>query len=767
MKRLSCYILLSILSFFAYTQAQQAIGSWQSYLSYHNATMVEPAGNLIYAVGNGGLFSFDKDDESVRTYWKNNLLNDTDITHIRYHKATNTLLIVYSNFNIDILINDESVFNLSDYKDKNVAYSKKINNITLHDNNAYLSTAFGIIVIDLKRKEISNSYNLHVNVNDCAIYNNVLYAATSNGLYTGLLSDNLLDINNWKMVSDVVYSHLVNFNNALIGNVPQNGINLINTNDNTNRLLISGHYPFITLGDNKMLAYNSNSIAIFDSIEQFKYINIGFDINQLQLSGGTFWFAHTQKGLMAYKLNDTDNTFKVVVSSIVPNSPIRNLPHYIYINGDKILITCGAKHGEERKGTIMQFQNNEWTYFQEENIEQTTGVPYINISCIVQDPRDEKHHFASSFGEGLYEFHDGKFKKRYSMDNSPLESALPDDQAAHRYVKINGLNYDKNNNLWMLNATKNHPIHVLKSDNTWKSLSYSSLKNPINFKSSIFDRNGNFWAISSHAYDNGVFCLNYNGTIDNVADDKHKFIGSFTNQDGTLLTHKGMNCIVEDHDGTIWVGTGQGPIVLNNPTRFFMDGYNCTQIKVPRNDGTNLADFLLVNEQINDIAIDGGNRKWMGTESNGLYLVSPDGLETIHHFTEDNSPLPCNTITSIAIHPKTGVVYIGTLKGLVTYKSEATEGEDRFEEDNVYAYPNPVHPDYNGTIIVTGLMRDSDVKITNISGKLIYEGSSLGGQFSWDGRNMQGHKVVSGVYFVLAANKDGKEGIVTKILFVK
>ena len=229
----------------------------------------------------------------------------------------------------------------------------------------------------------------------------------------------------------------------------------------------------------------------------------------------------------------------------------------------------------------------------------------------------------------------------------------------------------------------------------------------------------------------------------------------------------GMNCMIEDHDGTSWIGTGAGPIVLTNPTRFFNDDFYCTQIKVPRNDGSNLADFLLANDQINAIAIDGGNRKWIGTETNGVYLLSSDGLETIEHFTEDNSPLPSNSITSIAIHPKSGKVYIGTLKGLVSYQGDATEGESSFEDDNVYAYPNPVHPGYTGVNTVTGWMTDSDEKITNISGHLIYEGSSIGGQFTWDGRNRQGNRVASGVYFVMAANKEGKEGIVTKILFVR
>ena len=283
----------------------------------------------------------------------------------------------------------------------------------------------------------------------------------------------------------------------------------------------------------------------------------------------------------------------------------------------------------------------------------------------------------------------------------------------------------------------------------------------------MFDRYGRLWSISSLEFDYGVFCLDYNGTIDNTTDDKHKFVSNFINQDGTQLSHKGMNCIVEDLNGVIWIGTAQGPIVLNNTSRFFESSYRCTQVKVPRNDGTNLADFLLANDNITSIAVDGGNRKWLGTAGNGVYLVSEDGLETIEHFTKENSPLPDNTITSLLVHPTSGLVYIGTDKGLVTYQGDATEGADSYEASEVYAYPNPVQSGYTGVITVTGLMRDSDVKIVNVAGELVFEGTSVGGQFTWNGCNRSGKRVPSGVYFVLASDQNAKEGVVTKIVMIR
>jgi hypothetical protein len=222
---------------------------------------------------------------------------------------------------------------------------------------------------------------------------------------------------------------------------------------------------------------------------------------------------------------------------------------------------------------------------------------------------------------------------------------------------------------------------------------------------------------------------------------------------------------MEDKDGNIWVGTNQGPVEFFNVSQIFDEvevlGH---QPVIPRNDGSNLADFLLSTEKINDIFIDGANQKWFATEKSGVFLISPDGLKEIHHFTEANSPLFSDNVVTLAVKDETGEVFFGTDKGIVSFKGQATEGGDDF--GNVYVYPNPVRENYEGDITVTGLASNVNVKITDISGNLVFETTALGGQAIWNGRNFYGERVHTGVYLIFCTNEDGSKTHITKLLFI-
>lgn len=657
--------------------AQKAIGQWTLHLSYHNPTRCEPAGSRLYVVANGGLYAYDKEDNSVQTYSKADVLNDTGISYIAYGKEQRTLLIVYENANIDLLTKDDETVNLPDYMNKELIGEKRVNHACFDRQYAYLSTSQGVLVVDLEKQEINNHYNLDRNILAAHVEQGRITVAANDGLYTGLLTDNLLDTGNWTKTSSDISGFL-----SLYQDVPMK---------------------------------------------------------------------------------------EEVPEGITPNSPLRNYPYYMCFADERLLIAGGGHIADRlyRPGTIMQLDDTRWTSFQEEGIYEKTGQPYRDINCVAQDPLDTEHHFAASAGEGIYEFRNGQMTNWYSMHNSPLTTALPGYELEANYVRINGLIYDSSHNLWMVNSETSQAVHVLKDNGEWVTMDCPELSEASNFGRTIFDRRGWLWATSSRIESGGLFCLDYNHTIDDRSDDHERFVTQFTDQDGTILDQRAVYCIAEDKEGAIWIGTNQGPLVLNNPSDFFSEDLRCTRIKINRDDGSGLADVLLDNETINAIAVDGANRKWIGTESNGIYLLSADGTETIQHFTPDNSPLPSASIQSIAIHPRNGEVYIGTSKGLASYQSDATEAEESFDKGNVRAYPNPVRPEYNGPITITGMEYDSDVKITDMAGHLVYQGRSLGGQFVWDGRNRQGRRVASGVYMVLAADKHGKEGVACKILVVR
>jgi Two component regulator propeller. len=314
-------------------------------------------------------------------------------------------------------------------------------------------------------------------------------------------------------------------------------------------------------------------------------------------------------------------------------------------------------------------------------------------------------------------------------------------------------------------------VKVYTKSGSWEKIVYPQISYmQTNPKSILIDRYSNKWIITlgrDEGYSNYIFVFNENGTISNTSDDKYKYQDTFINQNGNALSVVDINCIAEDNNGTIWVGTNIGPFYISNSSNIANQSGNIVFNKpmIERGSESSSVIGLLENVVVNSIAVDGANRKWIGTQNIGVFLLSADRKEVLASFNADNSPLPSNNIISLSVNPQSGDVYIGTDKGLMAYKSGVTQGSESFSD--VYVYPNPVHPDYSGLITVTGLMTNSRVKITDVKGNLIIEGKSSGGQFVWDGLNGKGRRVDTGIYLVFGSSEDGSEGVVTKIMFIK
>lgn len=770
-------ILTSLfLIFAALTTLHAAIGEWQVYNSYRYATSCRAVGDRLYVLSAGALYTYDKEDGEIRTYDHVNTLSDVRIAAIDYSSAIDALVIAYENANVDILYSDESVYNISDFKNKTLA-TKRINNIQVVDSLAYISTDFGIVTLNLKKREFSSTYTLNQDVVSTALYGGYLYACTNIGLYRGKLTDNLLDKKNWKQLfnnphgAPYAISALECFGDKLYCILPKLGFYSMDADGRLTLLLRNENgvgFSYLNIGE-RMLVGTPTKLYVYDSAGESTSFALDGSSLYVHEDGTDLWSCNGAKGVS--RMTVKGDKLETLTAAIQPESPIRNHCEYLAFSPNGQLLVAGGNLNyfdiTFYDGTAMTFDGDEWLNFEEEEVKSATGLNYQNITSLVEDPAEKGHYYASSFGYGLYEFRDGKFVKHYNHENSGLESVKSSGSYRERYVRVPRLKYDSNGNLWMTNTGTKDIIKVLKADGTWQPLHYDAIAKHPTMVEMLFDSRGWLWVTSLQA-DAGLFCAKMNGTPLDTSDDETKLITEvFRNQDGVSYDIYQLCALAEDRNGQMWIGTDKGLFVLQNPKKFFDTNVTFTQIKVPRNDGTGLADYLLSNIYIQAIAVDGANRKWIGTKDNGIYLISADGLETIHHFTTENSHLPSNSIVSIAIEGETGRVYIGTDKGLSSYMSDATEPSPILKESALHAYPNPVREDYTGNISVTGFTKDCNVKIVDSAGTLIYETTSTGGQITWNGCNMRGDRVSAGIYYVLAYDETGDEGATTKIMIIR
>ena len=665
---LSFIILISSLSAIA-----GGIGTWKSYLSYANIQWVEQGGNRLYVLASNALYTYNKADQSIQTYDRQNGLSSIDIRFIGWNEVAKRLVLVYEDNNIDLMDAKGNVTNVPDYYLKALISDKTVYSIDMNGAYCYLSTGFGLVKLNVGKAEISDSYNLSFPVNYSYIEGSYIYAASqSNGLYRAPLTANLLDKNNWTRV------------------------------------------------------------------------------------GG---YVERPKTMDANLLNQA--------KTLNPGGPKYNGFTYIqYLNNRLYSVPGMFKSGygdSNTPGAVQILHDGEWTNYQE-NLSLKTGYDYLDNNVLAVDPRNANHVFVGG-RTGLYEFLDGQLKAYYNKDNSLLQGAMDRGrELGNNYVLINGLCFDNKGDLWILNSQASREnLLRLSADGQMTSFSKPALmKDGVGgsvLTSMVFDNRNNLWFCNDHWGYPALFCYQ-------PATDKLLSFTRFVNEDGSsldLVPHS----VTPLSNGDVWVTTTIGPLLLSRSAIDNPETAVFTQVKVPRNDGTNLADYLLSGIDVTCMAIDGGGRKWFGTKANGVYLISADNMTQVKHILSSNSLLLSDNILSIAINNATGEVFFGTDKGLCSYMSDATTPSDRPGEDNTYAYPNPVKPGYTGPITIVGLSMDADVKIVTTNGVLVATGISNGGSFIWGGKDKFGKPVASGVYMVESADEDGNNGVVCKVAIVR
>ena len=538
-------------------------------------------------------------------------------------------------------------------------------------------------------------------------------------------------------------------------------------NSNIDLIDVKGNVTNISDLYNKMMTGDKTVSSIrIDGI--YAYLICGFGIVKVNMQRAEIADSYTPNhpdyptSLPAEDNSDYDQYIDLV-KTLSPGGPKTNYFGYLLFTNHQ-LYSCNGDYNNS--SPIQILKDNEWTIYQDEGISDVTGVSYQGTFCLDIDPADENHIFTGS-RNGLYEFRNGKFVKYYDTSNSPIE---PFDGVSKEYQLVTGTKFDQQGNLWILNSSAPNTALLKYANGAFTKLSHSelmklnrgSLQNRSNAEmcKMIIDSKGLMWFVNN----NWILPALYQYNIDT---DKIVAYESFVNQDGTNISNmNGVRCVEEDLNQNIWIGTNQGPFMLER-SEIEQGGSTFTQVKVPRNDGTNYADYLLSGIDILSIAIDKAGRKWFGTNNNGVYLISEDNMTQVQHFTTDNSKLLSNNVLSIAINNITGEVFFATDNGLCSYVSDATETNTEMTTDNVWAYPNPVEPGYTGNITITGLSLNADVKILTANGAIVNEGHSNGGTYVWDGCDQKGRRVASGIYMVATATSKGEKGTVCKIAIVR
>ena len=744
-------------------KGQITLGQWRTHLPYKYCNLVEATNDRVFCSATGGLFYYNLEDNSVEKISKIDGLSDNGVSAMRWSSELKTLILAYQNSNLDI-IKDGRITNLPDIMKKQIPGDKSINDIYFLGQSAYLSTGFGIVLLNLEKEEISETYYIGdygdaLKVNQVTTDDTFIYAATDQGIRRGLLNDPfLVDFNAWETITNIpnangAFNAIAFYKGALFASYadPAEEQDLVyyNTDGGWNA------YPYFT-GDRCFEIINQGDFLTLVDDAGVNVINDGWLVVQLLQSGkprsssmddnGDLWMADYGGGLIT---NQGGNKW-----SIIPNGPGSTSVFDMAASGNILYAVQGGVSGSWNNlytsATLETFKDEQWSEY--------TNLDARDLLSLAIDPADPGHVYAGSWGYGLLEFNNEQEDNRYTEGNSSLQSIIPGGD----FIRIGGIAFDYLGNLWMTNTGVAEPISVFKTDGTWKSFRVDNLISNYSALGNILvTQSGHQWAIIPRG--NGLFAMDNNQTIDDTSDDIYEKV-NVVDKYGKVITND-VRSFSEDRNGNLWLGTNQGILVIYSPYRLFTEGSVYAQeVLIPRGDGSGYADALLGTQIVTAIEVDGANRKWLGTSGGGVYLVSEDGLEQIHQFNTSNSPLLSNNITDISVDGISGEVFFGTGKGIISFKGDALEGSTIF--DKVVVYPNPVRETYEGPVAIKGLVERTNVKIVDMGGNLVHETESMGGQALWDGTNFRGERVATGVYMIYLSNDDGSLSHVTKLLFI-
>ena len=801
--------------------AQLATGTWKVYGAFGQPNKVLETPHFVYLLTQGSLHSYDKDNDESRTYMPGDDLSDHQIKDIFYNEQDRYLTVCYINGNIDLLYDDGHRVNLPDIRDANLTVSKVINDVKFDGDLIYVATSFGIVVFRESTADVKESGVYGVNISMIGLTPTHLLIYPTEGER----KHHLLSIEKTARLHSIVnYTSVGVLPDIFIEMTPvgdpvdENGVSHFLIRDGSPYLarinVRCGDAPLFEseFAANQVVScFRVGDAAYY--ISDGKIHEVGYpwydrevasvpellaqDLLVTATGMSSVWAAGFD-GLGHYSIDSAGGltvlrdkfrpsgltTFSDI-SCIFPSSDgrgfyISNLGISAHrpVGGGDFYDTMFTGNFIRSDGVIENIPiTGPMTIKNSPSVSAAGKYGYNHIfapAFVIEDPDDPSIRYIGSGLDGLFVVKDGEEIAKFD-ENSTIH------KNSNWAWRTNDACFDAEGNLLIGVYTENRnisPLAVLPASvrrskdlrsirkEDWVSLDIGDFIYMRDIDLLVCRRSPMIFMIDVQ-HGGGFAALHHGGTVADPSDDRHVTFSTMIDQDGKSFAPSFAKCLVEDNRGRVWCGTTSGIFEITNPLGVFSSDFHINRLKVPRNDGTNLADYLLESEEINCMAVDAANRKWIGTNDSGVYLVSENGDEIIANFNTSNSPLSTNTITAIYTDPNSNSVFIATLQGLYEYSS--TTSPARPDYSDVYAYPNPVEPGYSGWITIKGLMDNSLVKIMDSGMHLVYQTRSQGGLAIWDGCSLTGARVKSGVYYVLASTADdvSSEGdVVTKILVI-
>jgi hypothetical protein len=738
---------------------------WKGYFSYYNITDLDESDNKVYAAAENAYFIYDIPTQSIQTVTSIEGLSGNKISKIYHSKNYGLTCIGYEDGLIQIVMdNNQNLFSVVDIRDK-ISISpntKRINNFFEFEGKLYISTDFGIAEYSLQNLEFEDSFFIgengsQIQINQITILGDKIYAASREGIKSADITEpNLIDFEAWQTEYTGNWKGVLNFSNTIFG-LRNNTISTLENGtasvfeavgSNVTGFNVSGEQLVITAA-NQVSAYNSefNLEAFIDQLQDAE-----FSINTSVSSNGHYFLGHSSLGLLNFQDSNT-----TAFSKLSPDGPLLNRIFSLEATFRDLWITFG-----EYDQFLNPFPLNSrgLSHLTEEgwiniNVEDLNSAR--ELSNVTIDPSNPNRVFVSSFFDGLLEIENNELIQQYDSSNSIIEGVLGNLNDNRIGTSV----FDNQGNLYFTNSIAENQLKRLNTNGEFVNINMSNgYLNPTETSSSkmVIDSNNNIFI---GTLGDGVVA--YSPSTETSALISSNIQG--VEFPDTFNANPNITALEIDQNSRLWIGTQAGLRVMSNPTAIFNENQNVNVSPIIIEDVDGLPQELLFEQFITDITTDGANNKWISTADSGVFQVSANGQDILNIFNVENSPLPTNSVRTVEINQATGEVFFGTSSGLLSYSSRVTSGNETLE--NLRAYPNPVRPNYIGLITVDGITDGANVKITDVSGNLVFEEFVDGGSIQWDTRAFGKHKVASGVYFIVVTGEDQIETKVGKIMIIR